>query len=1462
MKPRRFFVGSLLLPAAVVLVFPTAANADVRIKQNNGTTVDLAGSWDALPGGSDIGQWTSVAGTTGNTVGVGAGLTLGAIQLTNPTGAVTLNSGSGTLTLNGTTVGGVSNVGIDMKSSTQNLTINAPLALGGSQQWNLANGRTLTIGGSTGFNQGANSLTLNGLGTVLFAPTFGTTANAAATGNVTVNGGTLDLSTGNTTGFPGLTNILGGSTPLVVGGGTVSTRVGNSVGTYTQNFNGLTINTGGSSFTQARGSSSLVVVNFGAISRNLGGTANLIPTTNNSGFRTSTVNTNGLTHAALTLNGTDFAQATNATTNISAASYVANTWAATNNTNVTASGSQAGATTNSLRFATAAGLTLTLSGTNTVSSGGLLNSSGVGASNNIITGGTLVGSATDLIIHQFASGNLTINSTIANNGTSSALTVTGTGTGSVLLGGANSFTGGIFINSAAKLSLTSGGSFNGNAVTFTNNSSGLLSLNGVNGTIGALNTSTVVANTTPLLQNANGTPAVLTIDSTAGGIYAGGIQNGSGGGSFGIVKTGSGTQTLSGINTYTGPTTISNGTLLVKSNINSSSSILVGGSGILDVTTSGLTIASGNTLSGTGSALGSIIAGAGANLTPHTLGTVGTLTIGALTLNSGSNLNFDLSGTSGVSDLLSVTGALTLGTGLNVNLAGAGAGLTGNSYTVFNYGTVSGFSPSNFSIASGGFGGLTYTFADTGSGAITLTIGGALAANGTWNQTVGGSWNSPATNWTPNSVPANSGDTANFGNSISAASTVTLDGNKTVGILNFNSSNAYTIAQGSGGSLILDNGASAANINDNSTPADPSQPGQVISAPVTMNSNTVVSVTPGETLAVTGAINGAGNLTKIGNGTLRLDSANSYAGSTSLNAGTLTFSNGALSNTAFNFGGGTLQYAAGNTEDLSGGRVVGFAGTAVIDTNGNDVVYNSTIGNSGTGGLLKQGLGSLTLASGNTYSGATTVAAGALKIMADSSLGAVPVSPATNLTINNGATLRIGVDLTLNANRNINFAGGTAVIDTNNFNATIAGTTTGSGLLNKTGAGILTLAGSSSATGGVTIDEGTIAVTSQANLPGGVLTLNNSGRITTVAPSSFSPVVNGTNSITSANTGNIQQLNVLSGNGTLTFGGGFVNDYTGNFSAFTGTLVGSGGGARWNGSTGGTNLTLDLGVTGISVRSAASGITIGAIAGSSTATISGGTGGQPQAVTYTIGGKTVGGLGVTPVNSTFDGSITNGGSTSVGLTKVGLSVLTLNGNSTYTGATTISAGALLVNGSLGNTAVAVNSGGTLGGSNGTIGTGTALVSVNNGGTLAPGNSPGSLTVNGSASLNSGSTYAYQYTGGLATADLLDVNGTLTLASGAILTLQELGTYTVGDKFTLFAYESLVGSFDVYQNNQAYTFNGGEWLFNYADATAGLNGGTVSGNAGSGFITITAVPEPASLLLGSLGLLALLRRRRN
>ena len=78
-------------------------------------------------------------------------------------------------------------------------------------------------------------------------------------------------------------------------------------------------------------------------------------------------------------------------------------------------------------------------------------------------------------------------------------------------------------------------------------------------------------------------------------------------------------------------------------------------------------------------------------------------------------------------------------------------------------------------------------------------------------------------------------------------------------------------------------------------------------------------------------------------------------------------------------GPATLQPGTANLA-LSGQRNISLAGgvTAAFDTQGNGMSVPGII--SGSGGLLKAGSGTLSLAGSNSYSGGTTVSAGTLQL--------------------------------------------------------------------------------------------------------------------------------------------------------------------------------------------------------------------------------------------------------------------------------------------------------------------------------------------------------------------------------------------------------------------------------------------------------------------------------------------------
>ena len=161
-----------------------------------------------------------------------------------------------------------------------------------------------------------------------------------------------------------------------------------------------------------------------------------------------------------------------------------------------------------------------------------------------------------------------------------------------------------------------------------------------------------------------------------------------------------------------------------------------------------------------------------------------------------------------------------------------------------------------------------------------------------------------------------------------------------------------------------------------------------------------------------------------------------------------------------------------------------------------------------------------------------------------------------------------------------------------------------------------------------------------------------------------------------------------------------------------------------------------------------------------------------------------------PSDAIFANAINGGG----GFTKLGAGRLSYTGTGTLSGLTNIAAGTLAVNGALANSAVTVQSGGALGG-NGTVG----AVDVLAGGTVAPGNSIGTLTVNGTFAQTAGSTYQVEVDPNSNAADLIQVKDAATITSGADLnvTKTSAGDYHAGTVYTvLTAGNGVSGTYDL------------------------------------------------------------------
>jgi subtilase-type serine protease len=182
-------------------------------------------------------------------------------------------------------------------------------------------------------------------------------------------------------------------------------------------------------------------------------------------------------------------------------------------------------------------------------------------------------------------------------------------------------------------------------------------------------------------------------------------------------------------------------------------------------------------------------------------------------------------------------------------------------------------------------------------------------------------------------------------------------------------------------------------------------------------------------------------------------------------------------------------------------------------------------------------------------------------------------------------------------------------------------------------------------------------------------------------------------------------------------------------------------------------------------------------------------------------------------NGTVSGVISGAG----GLTKNGLGALTLAGANTYLGGTTINQGTLAVDGSLAS-GVAVNTEGTL------RGTGVVNGNTSVAGRLAPGNSPGTLTVNGSVSMASTSKLEIDIDGTGTGNGMGNYSKVLVQGTGNVFTaagdLQPILRGITGDAKNSFT--PVIG-----QNFQVVTSTGGvKGTFSLlAQPTAGLPTGT-------------------------------------
>lgn len=576
--------------------------------------------------------------------------------------------------------------------------------------------------------------------------------------------------------------------------------------------------------------------------------------------------------------------------------------------------------------------------------------------------------------------------------------------------------------------------------------------------------------------------------------------------------------------------------------------------------------------------------------------------------------------------------------------------------------------------------------------------------------------------------------------------------------------------------------------------------------------------------------------------------------------------------TGFGQGSGSLtvngQLRVGGGDAGTGGN-----GTMNVNTSGTISVTNELhVGTNASTGLLNMDNGTFNASGaiyiGNGASGGNGVT-GTLNISGGSFTKAA------------GSQLRVG---SAGGNGFLNVSGGTLTnTGTSEFQigdgAGTDGTVTlsGSGTINtaswvsigrSTGTGILNVNGGTfNKTNGDTafiVGDGSTGTLNQTN---GAITTNGEVWIGSGTSNGNYNMSGGTFSadswfVVGRNNGGLGKLTMTDGTITKGGSGDFVvgGDGTANGTVdFSGGLINVTGGVTNIGKNNTATGTLNM---SLSADFRTSQMVVGAGSGTGTVNLNGGTlrttglnGGTGTSTVRFNGGTLqatadsatfISGIGTAEIQAggakidtqTFNVTASQAFGGSGGLTKSGSGTLTLTGNSTYGGATLVSAGTLLVNGSLGSSAVTVNSGARVGGS-GTVG----AVTVTSGAFIGAGNSIGTLAAS-SAIING--TLDVEFDGtGAGSIDLLAVTGNLDITN-AILDFSLIGAPADDAAYVLASYGSLTGS--------SFASIIGDLPSGYFIDYA-FNNGVTSNNIA------LVIPEPAAMLLGGIGLLGLLRRRR-
>ena len=1102
-----------------------AAGQDLVVIQNN-TSNGLTISSAIQDNGSATGLTKTGAGTltlTGSNSFSGTTiLAVGTLQVGSNSalgsGTVVLNAG--TVLSDGSTARTLSNpivfgADIPLGNATNNgaLTFNGNVNLGGATRA-LAVNSAVTLAGAVSngglTKTGVGMLTLSGSNSYTGATTVSAGILAAASANSLPNynvagkltiasSGTLALGYGGPNDWTSsqLDSLLSGAALAAGAGlaldttnlsGTYGSNIANAVSLTKLGVNTLTL-AGSNSYTGATN------INGGTLSL---GSANALPAAGNIVFGGGTLQYSGANQTDYSGRFANSGGAISIDTNGQTVTFGANI--ASSNTGglsetggaliLTGSNAFGGGTTvtgGTLQIGNGTSGSISSASTVTIGAGGTLIL-------NLANGGTLGGTVNNNYgtLNLIAGGTNTLSGQI--NGYPSAV-INQSGTGTTILSYTNQFQGITNINAGV---LLLNAQYAGWYSTENVGASGTLSF-GVNAvTIGALSGGGNV-----MLMNGTNAVALTVGTNGANTAYSGSLSGSNGT----LIKTGTGTLTLTGSNSYSGYTQVSAGKLLVDNggNIANTSYINVGNNngdnGALTVKGTGKVTTSIQILVGTNS------------------GSVGTLNVqDSAYVTSGGHIQLGInSGAIGILNLTSGTVGVSAGFfvgnsgngymnqsgGVMKTLGGYYWSVGQNANSFGSYVLTGGSASQSFGINVGNGG--TGVLSISGSGNFTSAYDIAVGVNagsfgvtdvsgGSLNETDGGRQTFIGKSGTgilnvrggTVSVAYTSGSGVVVGNLAGSYGTVNL----LSGTLN-----AYGVVGGSGTSAINFNGGTLQARGANTAFLSGLTNAYVYSGGATIDTQGYSITVAQPLLAASGTGLASIPITVSGSGYLAAPVVQITGGSGTGATAVATMNSGTISGITITNPGTGYSPDDTLTFTLIGGNP---ASAATLGT--------PTWAANVSGGLTKLGTGALTLTSANTYTGATSVNAGTLQL--GDGIAGHDGSIASASLVNQGTL-------------NYNLFG----------NQTYAGAISGSGSLGKSGAGTLTLTGSSSYGGTTAVHAGGLVVDS-----GGFITKTsllevgqNNGDVATLTVQGTGQVTTGSNSqITIGdNNGAIGTLNVL-----------------------------------------------------------------------------------------------------------------------------------------------------------------------------------------------------------------------------------------------------------------------------------------------------------------------------------------------